>query len=252
VLTITKHAEVHELRLARPPVNALDPALIRALTGAVESAPAAGARAIVLSGSTGMFSAGLDVPALLALDRGGIRAFWEDFFGVMRAIAQSRIPVICAITGHSPAGGCVLAVFSDYRVMAEGDFRIGLNEVQVGLPVPDVIAGALTRLTGPRHAEQLLVTGTLLGPAEALVVGLVDRVVAIDRVVPAAIERAQAMAALPPRACAATRRTARATLVASFDDVDASLFDRMTDVWQGEETQRAMKALVERLAARKR
>jgi hypothetical protein len=60
------------------------------------------------------------------------------------------------------------------------------------------------------------------------------------------------MAALPPEACAATRRTARATLAASFRDVDASLFDRMTDVWFGEETQRSMKALVERLAARKR
>ena len=252
MLTITKHAEVHELRLTRPPVNALDPALIRALTAAIESAPAAGARSLVLSGATGMFSAGLDVPALLALDRAGIRAFWEDFFGVMRAIALSRVPVVCAITGHSPAGGCVLVVFSDYRVMAEGDFRIGLNEVQVGLPVPEVIAGALTRLTGPRHAEQLLVTGALLGPVEALAVGLVDRVVAIDRVVPAAIERAQTMAALPPEACAATRRTARATLAASFRGVDASLFDRMTDVWFGEETQRSMKALVERLAARKR
>jgi enoyl-CoA hydratase/carnithine racemase len=252
VLTITKHAEVHELRLARPPVNALDPALICALTAAIESAPAAGARALVLSGETGMFSAGLDVPALLALDRAGIRAFWDDFFGVMRAIALSEIPVVCAITGHSPAGGCVLAVFSDYRVMAEGDFRIGLNEVQVGLPVPEVIAGALARLTGPRHAEQLLVTGTLIGPAEALAVGMVDRVVAIDRVVPAAIERAQAMAAVPREACAATRRTARASLAASFRNVDASLFDRMTDVWFGAETQGAMKALVERLAARKR
>ncbi len=75
----------------------------------------------------------------LALDRSGNRAFWEDFFGVMRAIALSKPPIATAITGHSPAGGCVLAVFSDYRVMAEGDFRIGLNEVQVGLPVPEVI-----------------------------------------------------------------------------------------------------------------
>jgi enoyl-CoA hydratase/carnithine racemase len=252
VLTITKHAEVHELRLSRPPVNALDPALIRALTAAVESAPAAGARAIVLSGSPGMFSAGLDVPALLALDRRGIRAFWEDFFGVMRAIALSPVPLVCAITGHSPAGGCVLAVFSDYRVMAEGDFRIGLNEVQVGLPVPDVIAAALTRLTGQRHAEQLLVTGALLAPVEALSVGMIDRVVAIDRVVPAAIERCRTLAALPREACAATRRTTRATLAASFRNVDAGLFDRMTDVWFGQETQGAMKGLVERLAARKR
>jgi len=252
VLQITKHAEVHELRLARPPVNALDPALIRALTAAIDAAPAAGARALVLSGATGMFSAGLDVPALLALDRMGIRRFWDDFFGVMRAIARSSVPVATAITGHSPAGGAVLAIFSDYRVMAEGDFRVGLNEVQVGLPVPGVVAGAFERLVGPRHAEQLLVSGALIGPAEALSCGLVDRVVAIDRVVPVALEWAHGIAALPPEACAATRRTVRAELMESFHNVDATLFEYMTDVWFGCETQAAMQALVQRLAARKR
>ena len=252
MLQITKHAEVHELRLARPPVNALDPPLIRALTEAVESAPSNGARALVVSGATGMFSAGLDVPALLALDRAGIRKFWEEFFGVMRAIAQSPVPIATAITGHSPAGGAVLGLFSDYRVMAEGDFRIGLNEVQVGLPVPPVIAAALERLVGPRHAAQLLVNGALIGPADALSCGFVDRVVPIDRVVPAAIEWVRGLTALPPQACAATRRTVRASLMQRFHDVDARLFDHMTDVWFGQETQSAMQALVQRLAARKR
>jgi enoyl-CoA hydratase/carnithine racemase len=252
VLQITKHVEVHELRLARPPVNALDPALIRALTAAIESAPAAGARALVLSGATGMFSAGLDVPALLALDRTGIRRFWDDFFSVMRAIARSSIPIASAITGHCPAGGAVLAIFSDYRVMAEGNFTIGLNEVQVGLPVPAVIAGALERLVGTRQAEQMLVSGALIGPAEALSHGLVDRVVPIDRVVPAALEWAHHIASLPREACAATRRTVRADLAESFHNVDAALFEHMTDVWFGPETQGAMQALMQRLAARKR
>jgi enoyl-CoA hydratase/carnithine racemase len=252
VLQITKHAEVHELRLARAPVNALDPALIRALTAAIEAAPGEGARALVLSGATGIFSAGLDVPVLLTLDRPGIRAFWIDFFGVMRAIALSRIPIATAITGHSPAGGAVLAVFSDYRIMAEGDFRIGLNEVQVGLPVPPVIAGALERLVGARRAEQLLVSGALLGPAEALAAGFVDRIAVIDRVVPEAIEWARRIAALPAEACAATRRTARARLAEIFRDVDDALFDRMTDVWFGRETQTVMRELVQRLASRKR
>jgi enoyl-CoA hydratase/carnithine racemase len=251
MLQITKHAEVHELRLARPPVNALDPPLIRALTDAIESAPAKGARALVVSGATGIFSAGLDVPALLELDRAGIRGFWEEFFGVMRAIAQSSVPVATAITGHSPAGGAVLGIFSDYRVMAEGDFRIGLNEVQVGLPVPAVIAAALERLVGARHAAQLLVNGALIGPAEALSCGFVDRVVPIDRVIPSAIEWARGVAALPPEACAATRRTVRAALTERFRDVDAKLFDHMTDVWFGLETQSAMHSLVQRLAARK-
>ena len=103
----------------------------------------------------------------------------------------------------------------------------------------------------PRNA-QLLVNGALIGPADALSCGFVDRVVPIDRVVPAAIEWARGLTALPPQACAATRRTVRASLTQRFHDVDARLFDHMTDVWFGQETQGAMQALVQRLAARKR
>ena len=81
MLETIDHGPVRELRLARPPVNALDPGLISALRGAIEGAPGGGARALVLSGRPGMFSAGLDVPYLLNLDRAAITAAWEDFYG---------------------------------------------------------------------------------------------------------------------------------------------------------------------------
>ncbi|WP_174764243.1 enoyl-CoA hydratase/isomerase family protein, partial [Andreprevotia sp. IGB-42] len=134
MLQVIEHAEgIRELRIAAPPVNALNPALIRALREAILAAPAEGAQALVLSGAPGMFSAGLDVPALLALTAEQMPPVWADFFGIFGALACSPIPVVAAISGHSPAGGAVMAVFCDYRVMAEGAFCIGLNEVQVGL-----------------------------------------------------------------------------------------------------------------------
>src|SRR5687767_8146601 len=114
------HGTIRELKLARPPVNALSPDLVKALRTAIQDAPGTGARALVLSGQPGMFSAGLDVPALLALDRAGITAFWDDFFGLIATIGRSPIPIVAAITGHSPAGGAVLSIFCDYRVMARG------------------------------------------------------------------------------------------------------------------------------------
>jgi len=135
VLESIRHDATLELKLARPPVNALDPRLVAALREAVTAAPAQGARAIVMSGQPGLFSAGLDVPHLLTLDRAAMIAFWGELFGLLRAIARSPIPTVAAITGHSPAGGAVLAIFCDYRVMARGAFRIGLNEVQVGARV---------------------------------------------------------------------------------------------------------------------
>lgn len=127
-----EHGTILELRLARPPANALSPQLIAALRDAVEEG-ALSAEGLVLSGAPGIFSAGLDVPALLALERQGLAEVVRDFFALVRALAACRVPVAAALTGHSPAGGAVLALFCDHRVMAAGEFRIGLNEVQVGI-----------------------------------------------------------------------------------------------------------------------
>ena len=94
---------------------------------------------------------------LLGLDRAAIAALWRDFYALLGAIAASPIPIVAAITGHAPAGGTVLALFCDWRIMAEGDYKIGLNEVQVGIPLPPVILAGLRRLVGPRQAERLVV-----------------------------------------------------------------------------------------------
>lgn len=246
-----KHGEILEIRLDRPPVNALNHGLVKELRGAVEQAPAKGARAIVLSGSPGMFSAGLDVPELLGYDRAGMSAFWQDFFDMLRAVATSPIPVVAAITGHSPAGGAVIALFCDQRIAAEGKFKIGLNEVQVGLPVPRVILAALTRLVGQRQAERLAVRGLLISPPDALAAGLVDQLVAPEQVVPAALAWCRETLALPPAAMDITRRSLRGDFKVLFDQLSAGTREEMTSVWFSEEPQRVLRALVAQLAAKK-
>ncbi|HYX26165.1 MAG TPA: enoyl-CoA hydratase/isomerase family protein [Thermoanaerobaculia bacterium] len=244
------HGAVRELRLDRPPANALSPELIAALRAAVEGAPEAGARALVLSGAPGRFSGGLDVPHLLQLDRPAIAATWRDFYGLLRALAASPIPVVAAITGHSPAGGAVLAIFCDARVMAAGDFRIGLNEVQVGIPMPPVIFHALRRLVGPGQAERLCVTAQLVPGDEARRIGLVDELVPPEGVVARAVEQCNALLALPPQPMAITRRLARADLVALFAADEAEIAG-LVEQWFSPETQGPLRALVERLGKKK-
>jgi len=242
-----EHDKVLELRLDRPPVNALDPALVKALDEAVTGARLEGMRALIISGSPGMFSAGLDVPALLALDEARMRAFWADFFGLLEHLAGSSIPIAAAITGHSPAGGAVVALFCDTRIMAEGSYRIGLNEVQVGLPVPPPIVFALKRLLGPRVAEPLLVNGALLQPDDALSAGLVDAVVPDDQVIDLALEWCRRILTLPPQAMSMTRTEARSDLVGFFRERGAATADELTRVWFSDETQATLHALVEHL-----
>jgi Delta3-Delta2-enoyl-CoA isomerase len=200
MLTTIEHDSVWELRLNRPPVNALSLELIVGLREEIEKAARDGIRALILSGAPGRFSAGLDVPLLLGLEPPAIADLWRELYALLRAIAASPIPIAAAVTGHAPAGGTVLALFCDWRVMAQGEYKLGLNEVQVGIPLPPVIVSALKRLVGARHAERLAVSGALLSPQEALDIGLVDEVASVEQVVPRAQEWCLRMLALPSEA----------------------------------------------------
>jgi enoyl-CoA hydratase/carnithine racemase len=242
-----EHGEVRELRLNRPPVNALTSELLSRLRKAIQQASPDGVRALILSGLPGRFSAGLDVPLLLTMDAPAVAELWRELYGTLEAIAASPVPVVAAITGHAPAGGTVLALFCDWRVMAQGDYKLGLNEVQVGIPLPPVILGGLQRLVGPRRAEYLGVSGALLSPQEALAVGLVDELVPIEEVVPRAQSWCARMVALPPAAMELTRRQARADLRQLFQSgMDAELESVIAN-WWSPGTQATLRALVERL-----
>ena len=237
-----EHEAVRELRLNRPPVNALSPELITVLLRAVEAAPREGKRALVLSGVPGMFSAGLDMQILLRLDRPSMNLFWHDFYALMGALASSPIPIAAAITGHALASGTALSLFCDWRVAAKGDWKIGLSEVPLGLPLPPLILSALQRLVGVRHADRLAVTGLLMPPSEAAAVGLVDEVVSMEHVVDRALKWCQDLLVLPRVAMEMTRRQARSDLVGQFArDINHELAE-VGSWWWSEETQTALQA----------
>lgn len=257
MLETIHHDAIVELRLARPPVNAFDVPLTRALREAIEAAPANGARGIVLSSNRiGMFSGGLDVAAVLQLDQEGrIADLWREYSGLCRAIAASSIPVVAALTGHSPAGGAVLATFCDYRVMARSSdpskpFRIGLNETQVGLTVPPEVQTGLRRLVGAHCAERLMVAGRMVDSEEALRIGFVDELAEADQVIARAIEWLKSILLLPPRAMSQTRAIARADLVAAFDAARSGDVDEFVRGWFGEESRATLTAVMAKLKSK--
>jgi enoyl-CoA hydratase/carnithine racemase len=251
MLNITNHDNgIREIQLARPPVNALNLELLRALHAAVDDAVQGGVHGIVLSGAQGRFSAGVDVPALLGRDRAGVREYWREFFALCATLARAPIPLVAAITGHSPAGGAVLALFCDYRVMAEGPYRIGLNEVQVGLIVPESIQLALRRVVGTYRAERLLVAGAMIEAGEALACGFVDELTGVDQVSTRALHWLGELLALPSHAMLATRTLARADLAAAYADLDALPLDDFVDEFFHPQTQAVLQQLVARLKSK--
>ncbi len=220
---------------------------MQGLIDAVAAAPGAGAGALVVSGSEGMFTAGLDIPALLRLDRDELAAALDVFFDAMEALATCPIPVAAAITGHSPAGGFVLAMFCDFRVMADGPYVIGLNEVRVGIPMPWIVAEAAARLVGRRWAAELCTTGRLLDPVEALRIGAVDAVVPVGEVVAEACRWCDQLIALPARALRLTREVVRSELVEVVRRNRGRDRERLLDEWFRSETQEALRQMVARI-----
>jgi 3,2-trans-enoyl-CoA isomerase len=211
---------IRELRLARPPVNALNAELLRKIVECLQSA--ASTEAIVITGQPGIFSGGLDVRAMLGLDRDGVAAVFVELWRVSRALACSPVPIVFGLTGHSPAGGTVLAIHGDYRVLADGDFRMGLNEVQVGLFPGPAIHGAFRRLVGG-HSAQLLTRGALIDPASALRIGLVDEICEPARVAARALAVAREICALPREPMSKTRELVRRDLRELFGNPSHAL-----------------------------
>jgi Delta3-Delta2-enoyl-CoA isomerase len=247
MLEITNHGRVREIRLNRPPANAMDPGLISALC---QSLTLSGqeADAVVVSGNPGMFSAGLDIPVLLTLDREGITRLWRGFMHLLHTIAHMPVPTAFALTGHAPAAGIVISLYGDYRIMSAGKYKTGLNEVQVGLVVTPVIKNALARLLGPHPAGKILIPGTMLGPEQALAIGLVDELADTPgATVARAIAWCDHLLSLPRNAMSMTRRMSRQDLCSFFDEEDQYGVEVFTDLWFSEITQDTLHGMVGRL-----
>jgi enoyl-CoA hydratase/carnithine racemase len=253
LIETTDHGDIREIRLARPPVNALNTELCRALIEAINRALDDGVRGIVLAGNPKIFSAGMDVPYLVSLgdNRHALLDAWQAFFGAARTLAESRIPVVAALTGHAPAGGCVLALCCDYRVMARSvdtarPFAIGLNETEVGLVVPEGIQRLMRRVVGPYRAERLLVAGEMVPAEHALQIGLVDELVDQQDVTARAVSWLEKLLRLPHHPMLQTRALARRDLIEALDPGLIQL-ERFVDAWHAPDTQAALHALVAKL-----
>jgi len=250
MLEIIEHGNVHEIKLARPPANALSVELVEKLTDSLTMA-AEQAGAVVVSGLPGMFSAGLDVPQLMQFDRSDMSRFWQTFLRLLKTIAHMPVPTAFAMTGHAPAGGIVMALFGDYRIMPLGSFKTGLNEVQVGLVVSAPIHRALVRAVGPHTAERILVAGEMMESDKALAIGLVDELADDpEQVVTRAVEWCEQHVALPGLAMSTTREMARSDLHEFFNDKSELGVEKFVDIWFSDETRSTLTALVERLSGK--
>src|SRR5688572_14190973 len=131
--------EIAIVRMRFGKANSMTAEVLRALDDTFARLPSSGARAALVIGDGRYFSAGLAVPTLLSLDRAGMHQFIESFGATMQRVFTCPLPVVAAVDGHAIAGGCVLALQCDVRIMTDADAKIGLNEVQLGIGLPSSV-----------------------------------------------------------------------------------------------------------------
>ncbi|MBU2547814.1 MAG: enoyl-CoA hydratase/isomerase family protein [Proteobacteria bacterium] len=153
-------------------------------------------RGLVMAGGTKFFSMGWQLPTLLTYDRTRMTEFFTAFNQACLNLYAFPAPTATAMQGHAVAGGCVLAIMTDYRFIAAGKPKMGLNEVLIGLPVPYLTDMVLRQIVNNRTANDIVCLGEFIGPDQALSVGLVDEVLPVEQVEARALEKIGAMAAL--------------------------------------------------------
>jgi len=200
-----RHGDVAVLRLAHGKASAFDTELLRGLHAAVQAEQASSARAVVLTGSGRIFSAGVDLRRVLE-GRSYLAEFLPALDELFLGLAELEKPLVAAINGHAIAGGCVLACSADRRILSTGRVTIGAPELVVGVPFPPS-AFEMVRASVPAHAlREVTLEGRLYSPDEALDRGLVDELVEPDALLERALQVAQGLAAIPPASFALTKR----------------------------------------------
>ena len=195
--------------------NAIGTTFLDRLSAQLDAVESSGASALVLTGEGTTFSAGLDLPEVSRMDRPGLERFIRRFSEVMLRVFTLPMPVVAAINGHAIAGGCVLAMQADVRIAGAGDYRIGLNEVQIGLGLPAVVLETLRCQVSPASLTAVALEGRLLAPEEALTFGLVEAVVPAAVLLEQARGRAAGLAALPGPAFREVKQALRGPFAAA-------------------------------------
>jgi len=190
--------------LNRGVTNALSPRLLSELHEVLQSiSDHPTVHALVLTSTNEkFFSIGFDIPRLLQLPREDLAGFYKSFNEVCLLLYGLPKPTIAAIPGHAIAGGCILALCCDWRLISEGRKLMGLNEVKLGVPVPYPATCILGDLVGARYAREIMETGELFDPERLQRMGIVDHVLPIEEVLPKAMETAETLGAHPADAFA--------------------------------------------------
>ncbi|MBN1149455.1 MAG: enoyl-CoA hydratase/isomerase family protein [Anaerolineales bacterium] len=248
MVSLDRQDQIIILKLDHGITNAIDLELVEELEQALQGVmDDKGIRALTLtSASDKFFSIGFDIPALIALSRPDFETFYREFNRLCLDLYTFPKPTVAALRGHAIAGGCILALCCDYRLVGAGKKLIGLNEVKLGVPAPYLADCILRQLVGVLNARQIVELGEFYAPEDALRLGLVDQICDPQVLLQEAITKAALLGSSPGPAFSLIKRNRTEILeaqVLSRWDAKQSTF---IDCWYSEPTRRLLKEAAEK------
>ncbi len=244
-LSFESRGEVALVRLANGVTNAIGSELLQDLSAVLTDVKSR-FKGLVLAGGDKFFSIGLNLPELLEYDRRGMAEFWTLFDDTVLDLYTLPLPTACAITGHAPAAGAILALACDFRFAAAGPKRIGLNEIRIGVPVPYLADRMLRQVVGNCVANELEYEGKLIGMEEAKAVGLIDAIVPAEEVELRADAQISELAAMPVAAFILTKQHRTREIPSQFQAIRQDLNRAFMDCWFAPATQDLLKEAAQR------
>ena len=246
-LVLTKKENYTIVQMNRGKVNAINHEMVNELSeffNILENDPEV--KGVILTGQPHYFSAGLDLIELYQYNKNQIQEFFTAFGALYLQLVQFKKPFISAITGHSPAGGCVLAVTSDNRYMTEGDsYVIGLNEVAVNIQISQNLTEIYAFWIGEGLAHRYIMEGKLLNGKEALAAGLIDELVPLDTVLERSEKQMKRYLQANQEILMNTKKKLRKQLWDKLDLNAENSLKEATILWWKPEIRSKMKAYVE-------
>jgi len=222
LLSYTLEDSLAVVRMDDGKANALSDAMIDALLAALDRAERE-AKALVLTGRAERFCGGFDLRVMMS-GPAQATALLKHGAELLLRYYDAAVPLVVACSGHALAAGALLVLTGDWRIGAAGAYKIGLNEVAIGLPVP-VLAMELARdRVAPAELPRATLMANIYAPDDAVRAGFLDAVAPADQLLARAKQEAARLAALPARPYRATKRyLRRATIEHIRSTVDTDL-----------------------------
>lgn len=233
------------VKLAHGKVSAMDLELANAFMAEMEAARDPSVRAVILTGSGSSFSAGVDLFRVVKDGRDYALRFLPALDNMLLAALTLPKPLIAAVNGHAIAGGCILAAACDHRIMTEGNGRIGIPELAVGVPFPALPLQIMAARVSDGALRDLVYTGRTVMIDEARTLGLIDEKCPAGMLMDRAMEVAERMALIPAGAFALTKETLVAPILERTKQL-APANARVTQAWTEPHTYDTIRAYLEK------